>query len=51
MPQLTTLIIELEVQTKGIAEDDILDTMYKALETKYGKGFVSTIDTIETEEE
>lgn len=51
MSKLTTLIIELEVQTKGISEDDILDTMYKSLEAKYGKWFVSTIDTIETEEE
>lgn len=50
MSKFTTLIIELEVQN-NIPEDDVLDTMYKALEAKYGKWFVSTIDTIETEEE
>lgn len=51
MAKLRTLIIELEIKTDTTPEDEILDVMYKALESKYGKGFVSTIDTIEVEEE
>ena len=51
MTKFRTLIIELEIKPDNTSEDEILDTMYKALETKYGKWFVSTIDTLDIEEE
>ena len=49
--KLRTLIIELDVKHTGVDEEEILDVMYQALELKYGKWFVSTIDTIEIDEE